>query len=107
MFSLLNNLALLTTSGAAAAPDLTKVTSPIISLLNTIFSAAIPVVLAVGGIYCIVLGVKLAKAEEQQDREKAKSQLKNAIIGFVLIFVLVVVLNVATPIMGDWMKSFM
>ena len=86
----------------STAPELEKVTAPIIVLLTTIFNIAIPLVGAVGAIFCIFLGIKLAKAEEPQDREKAKSALRNAIIGFVLIFVLVVMLRVGLPIMSNW-----
>ena len=85
--------------------DLSKVTSPIIGLLNSILDVAIPLVAAAGAIYCVLLGVKFARAEEPQDREKAKSHLKNAIIGFVLIFVLIVALRIATPLLTDWMNS--
>ena len=55
------------------------VSKPIIDLLNMVMGPLIAVVGAVGAIYCVILGVKLAKAEEQQDREKAKTALKNAI----------------------------
>ena len=91
-------------SGTAAA-DLGKVVAPITDLLNTIFTVAIPLIGAIGTVYCIFLGLKLAKAEEQQDREKAKHALKNAIIGFVLIFVLVVALRIGLPIMEEWANS--
>ena len=63
------------------------------------------IVVAVGSLYCILLGVKFAKAEEPQEREKAKSHLKNAIIGFILIFVLIVVLNLLTPVMKNWVNE--
>jgi len=96
-----NFLATLTTAG----PDLDKVVSPVVTLLNTIFTVAIPLVGAIGAVFCILLGVKLAKAEEQQDRDKAKHALKNAIIGFVLIFVLVVALRIGLPIMSDWANA--
>lgn len=95
----MNYLPLLLTLG------LDTITSPIMTLLDQIFGIAIPLVGAVGAIYCIILGVKLAKAEEQQDREKAKTALKNAIIGFVLIFVLVVALRLALPIMTKWVGT--
>ena len=53
----------------------------------------------------MLLGVKFAKAEEQQDREKAKQALKNAIIGFVLIFVLLLALKLLLPNMVNWVNS--
>ena len=88
---------------ASGNVDLSSVTSPIIKLLNSILTAAIPLVAAVGALYCVLLGVKYARAEEPQDREKAKQHLKGAIIGFVLIFVLIVALRIATPILTEWM----
>jgi len=86
-------------------PDFAPVIDPVVGLLNAIFTVAIPVVGAVGAIFCIFLGLKLAKADEPQEREKAKSALKNAIIGFVLIFVLVVALRIGLPIMTGWAES--
>ena len=58
-----------------------------------------------GTIYCVSLGVKYAKAEEPQEREKAKTHLKNAIIGFALIFILIVALKVLMPQLQDWMEA--
>ena len=81
------------------------VSAPIISLLNMALTPALGIVGALGAIYCIILGAKLAKAEEPQDREKAKNSLKNAIVGFVLIFVLIVVLKLGMEAMQTWMNS--
>ena len=82
-----------------------SVVQPIVELLNNILWPLIALVGAAGAIYCVVLGVKYAKAEEPQDREKAKGALKNAIIGFGLIFVLLVVLKLLMPIMKNWVQS--
>ncbi len=79
-----------------------EIAEPIISLLNMVIVPALLIVGALGAIFCILLGVKFAKAEEPQDREKAKNSLKNAIIGFVLIFVLLVGLKIALPAMTEW-----
>lgn len=79
--------------------------APIVSLLNMIVTPALIIVGALGAIFCILLGVKFAKAEEPQDREKAKNSLKNAIIGFVLIFVLLVALQIGLPAMTQWANS--
>ncbi|MEG2732893.1 MAG: pilin, partial [Clostridium sp.] len=75
------------------------VSTPIIGLLNMVLTPALGIVGALGAVYCILLGAKLAKAEEPQDREKAKNSLKNALIGFVLIFVLIVALKVGMTAM--------
>ena len=81
------------------------VSAPIISLINMALTPALGLVGALGAIYCVLLGAKLAKAEEPQDREKAKNALKNAIIGFLLIFVLLVVLKLGMGAMIDWMST--
>ena len=85
--------------------NLEKVAAPIVDLLSQVFNVLMLLVGAVGAIYCISLGVKFARAEEPQEREKAKSHLKNAIIGFVLIFVLVVALRIAIPNLSAWMNA--
>lgn len=90
-----------TTTTANPFQDAAK---PVIDLLNMALNPALGIVGAIGVIYCILLGAKLAKAEEPQDREKAKNALKNALIGFVLIFVLIVVLKVGMGAMTNWMN---
>lgn len=82
-----------------------KVVAPIVALLNSIMGPFLAVVGALGALYCVVLGIKYAKADEPQEREKAKGALKNAIIGFVLIFVLILVLNLLMPIMIEWVNA--
>ncbi len=89
----------------ADGADLEKITQPIIELIRSVMGVALGLVVAVGALYCIVLGVKFAKAEEPQDREKAKAHLQNAIIGFVLIFVLILALYLVTPILADWVNE--
>ena len=89
----------------AFAADFESVYVPIVSLLNSLLGPALAIVGAVGALYCVLLGVKFAKAEEPQDREKAKHHLKNAIIGFFLIFVLILAMNLLLPIMKDWVNT--
>ena len=95
--------AAMTTCAFAANYD--KVVNPIVSLLNSLLGPALALVGAIGTLYCVLLGVKFAKAEEPQEREKAKSHLKNAIIGFVLIFVLIVALKIGMGVMVDWVEE--
>ena len=82
-----------------------QVAGPIVSLLNSLMGPLLAIVGAAGALYCVVLGVKFAKAEEPQEREKAKGSLKNAIIGFVLIFVLILALNIMMPEMVKWVNK--
>lgn len=91
-------------SGATGA-DFSGVANPIVALLNQLMAPLLAVVGAAGALYCVVLGVKFAKAGEPQEREKAKQALKNAIIGFVLIFVLILALNIAMPQMVKFVNE--
>jgi len=81
------------------------VVAPVVDLLESLLGPLLAVVGALGALYCVLLGVKFAKAEEPQEREKAKSHLKNAVIGFVLIFVLLLGLKLLTPVMTDWVSD--
>jgi hypothetical protein len=88
-----------------AANPFQAVVEPVVALLDMVVGPAMLLVGALGAIYCIILGVKLAKAEEQQDRDKAKNSLKNALIGFISIFVLLAVLRLGMPAMQDWVST--
>ena len=96
--------ALTCTAGAKGA-NLDGVAAPIVALINSIMGPALALVTAIGSLYCVLLGVKFAKAEEPQEREKAKSHLKSAIIGFVLIFVLILALNLAKDPLIAWVEG--
>ena len=82
-----------------------QVAQPIVNLIDSLFAPAMAIVVALGTLYCVILGVKFAKAEEPQEHEKAKNHLKNAIIGFVLIFVLVVALKLSVGPLTAWMQD--
>lgn len=59
--------------------DFYPVIQPILEILDAILWPAIAIVVAVGTIYCIFLGVKISKADEQNSREKAKKDLIGAV----------------------------
>jgi heme O synthase-like polyprenyltransferase len=83
----------------------TQIAVPIVDLLNQLMGPLLAIVGALGSLYCVVLGVKYAKAEEPQAREQAKEALKNAIVGFALIFILVLALNLLMPSMINWVNT--
>lgn len=89
----------------AQEQDMEGVANKIADFLKSLFAPMIIIVGAVGMLYCVLLGVNFAKAEEPQDREKAKTHLKNAIIGYVLIFILVFALTYITPILINFANS--
>lgn len=86
----------------AASGTFQSVVQPVVDLLDELLGPLLLIVGAVGTLYCVLLGVKYARAEEPQDREKAKQHLKSALIGFILIFVMIVILNRLMPILSDW-----
>lgn len=87
------------------AQNMTEVVQPIADLIQEMLAPLLLIVGAVGTLYCVLLGVKYARAEEPQDREKAKAHLKGAIIGFVLIFVLIVLLRFLLPYLNNWAQT--
>ena len=98
-------LTTLTTVFAETTTALDEAVQPVAELIYALLNPALVIVGAVGALYCVILGVKYAKCEEPQEREKAKGNLKNAIIGFVLIFVLMFLLKVLMPVMIDWTNA--
>ncbi len=83
-----------------------EILEPIFNLISSVVPVLFMLVGSVGSIWCIVLGVKYAKAEDPQEHEKAKKALINAIIGFVLIFVLLAMLELAVPLMTEYYKDY-
>ncbi len=91
---------------AISQNDLSKVVSPVIQVCNVLVPVLLSVVGAVGAIWCIYLGVKYARAEDQQEHDKMKKSLKNSIIGFVLIFVLLIMLQIGLVVFTDWWANY-
>ena len=87
------------------AIDFNPILAPILEVLNAILWPLIGLIAAIGTVYCVFLGVKLAKSDEAGSREKAKKDLIGAIIGFVVIFVLIIALKIAVPILQDWVTT--
>ena len=86
--------------------NMDAVAAPVVQLIDSLLNPVLAIVGALGAIYCVLLGVKYARADEPQEHEKAKKALKNAIIGFVLIFVLMLSLKIGMPILQTWVANF-
>ena len=106
-FALTAALGVLAFSGVAFAQgaDLTGVVSPVVALIQSLLKPLLLIVGAGGALYCVILGVKYATAEEPQEKEKRKQAIKTAIIGYLLIFILVVALKLSIGPLTDWMYS--
>ena len=79
---------------------------PVLDLCNSLVPIMLLIVGAVGALWCILLGVKYAKADDPQEHEKAKKGLVNAIVGFVLIFILLIMLNIGTNVLTEWWDGY-
>ena len=86
--------------------DLNSIIQPVLDLCKTLVPIMLAVVGAVGALWCILLGVKYARADDPQEHEKAKKGLVNAIVGFVLIFVLLIMLKIGTNVLTGWWDGY-
>lgn len=91
---------------AISSNDMEKIVKPVLEVCNVLVPVLLAVVGAVGAIWCILLGVKYAKADDPQEHEKAKKGLVNAIVGFVLIFILLIMLQVGLSIFTEWWSNY-
>ena len=86
--------------------DMAKIVNPILEVCQVLVPVLLSVIGAVGMIFCILLGVKYARASEPQEHEAAKKSLIHAIVGFVLIFVLLIMLQVGVSIFTEWWAGY-
>ncbi len=105
MFTLLTKIDTSVATSTAGDNPFKKMGTPIQGLISMALTPTLGIVGALGAIYCVILGARLAKADEPQEREKAKKSLTNAIVGFVLIFVLLAALKVGMPAFSNWYNN--
>lgn len=65
-----------------------------IGIVNVILPILIGVILVLGLFYGISLAIKYAKAEEDEDKKKAKSSLINVVVGCLIAIVFVAVVEI-------------
>lgn len=82
--------------------DAEAAVDPLYQAIDTIGPYAIGVVLALGLIYSVILGVKISKAESNDEVAAAKKQLVNAIIGFVTVVILLSILYAIREPLVAW-----
>lgn len=64
------------------------------SVINIIFPIFIGVILVVALFYGVQLGIKYAKAEEEEEKKKAKGSLINVIVGCLIAVIFVAVIEI-------------
>ena len=65
-----------------------------IGIVNVILPILIGVILVLGLFYGISLAIKYAKAEEDEDKKKAKGSLINVVVGCLIAIVFVAVVEI-------------
>lgn len=86
--------------------ELQSIIQPLLDVCEVLLPVLIAAVGALGAIWCVILGVKYARADDPQEHEKAKNALKNAIIGFVLIFVLLIAIRIGMVVFQNWWANY-
>lgn len=99
-FMLVPDLARDETGGTGTSTSANWVSS-IVDVLRSIVSPALIIMSAVGAIYAIVLGVKMAQADDQSKRDEAKKNLINVIIAVVATILLIVLFYM----LGEWIGT--
>ena len=66
----------------------------IVKVVNIILPIIMSVLLVIGLYYGIILGVRYAKAESDDDKKKAKDSLVNVIVGVLIAIVFIAVVQI-------------
>ncbi len=75
----------------------------IVDFLKTVLPYVLIVVATAGTIYAVVLGVKMARAEDAGAREEAKKRIINFIIALAVTVVLILLLNLFVEYLPKWL----
>ena len=78
---------------------------PIATFLDNILIPLIIIVLTAGAIWIIILGIKLARAEDTTKAEEAKKRLINVAISIVAVIVFVFLLAFVATNLPGWLVS--
>lgn len=75
----------------------------ITSFLRTLLPYVLIVVATAGTIYAVILGVKMARAEDASAREEAKKRIINFIIALAVTVVLILLLQLFATYLPTWL----
>ena len=74
-----------------------------IGIVNIVLPVLMSILLVLGMFYGITIGVKYAKAEEDDEKKKTRGQLINVIVGVLIAIIFVAVIQIVLN--GDYVKS--
>lgn len=80
--------------------------SKVLVPMSTVLWVLLILVGAAGSIYAVYVGVKMARAESQEQRDENKKRLINIIVSIVVVIVLIVFFNTLLPMILDAFKVF-
>ena len=75
--------------------------SQLLTAMSTVLWVLLILVGAAGSIYAIYVGVKMARADSQEQRDENKKRLINIIISIVVVIVLILFFNTFLPMILD------
>ena len=78
---------------------------PIAKFLDDMFIPVIIIVAVAGGIWVVILGVNLARAESADKAQEAKKRLINVVVAIVAVIILVFLLAFVVSNVGDWFTT--
>ena len=88
----------------AGAKKTTEVLMKFNAVLNNILVPIIIVTCSIGVIFAIYLGIKMARANNAEEREEAKKKVLYTVLGVVVAVALMIVLNVLKPTIINWVS---
>lgn len=91
---------------AADAGTITEnVGSEIVKYLNIVLTTFISVAIVIGSIYAIIVGMRMAKANNAEEREEAKKKVIYTVVGIVVALALIIILNIFSANYAKWIGA--
>ena len=81
-------------TGGAENKAVNEAYKAFVKIVNIVLPVLMSVILVLGMFYGIQLGVKYAKAEEEDDKKKARGQLINVIVGCLIAILFIVIVEI-------------
>lgn len=86
--------------------QISSIIDPILTLFDTILLPAVLAIVVIVGVPTIIAKIiKLAKSDDENTKAAAQKALLNSIICFVGVFVVIIILDLALPVLTDWLSG--